>query len=205
MRNQRILIQLFFFFFYHGKCQGKEAILPNARLVSRTFHTDQNVPSNRLTQLFTIFGQFVDHDLTLTNTYTVTSCCNSINDTDRCLPIMVPPNDAFFSAGKCLEFKRSLIFCEERGCQLDPMNAVTAYTDASTVYGSDATNAAAIRAGWSGKLATSNPGMLLPIVNGVFLAGEGRATEHPALASMHTIFVKEHNRIAEMIRLRQPG
>ena len=87
---------------------------------------------------------------------------------------------------------------------LDPMNAVTAYTDASTVYGSDPTNAAALRSGAFGELLTSGPG-LLPVVNGVFAAGEGRVTENPALASMHTIFVREHNRIAEKIRMRQPG
>ncbi len=33
----------------------------------------QDVPSQKLTQLFTIFAQFVDHDLTLAATYTVPS------------------------------------------------------------------------------------------------------------------------------------
>ena len=84
------------------------------------------------------------------------------------------------------------------------MNAVTAYTDSSTVYGSDAKNADQLRSKIDGKLLTSGSG-LLPVVNGSFIAGEGRVTENPALASMHTIFVHEHNRIADLIKLRQPG
>lgn len=38
-----------------------------------------------------------------------------------------------------------------------------------------------------------------------FTAGEGRATENPALATMHTVFLREHNRIAGLVALRNPA
>lgn len=168
------------------------------RLVSSTFHTDVNVPSPRLTQFFTIFAQFVDHDLTLTATYVQPNCCNNIAETDECAPIIVG-QDPVFSRGFCLNFVRSMVFCEELGCNTDPMNVLTAYIDGSQIYGSDIGNASSIRQFSGGQMATSFKS-LLPIVNGNFKAGETRALENPALGSMHTIWVREHNRVAAEIQ-----
>ncbi len=177
--------------------------LPNPRLVSQTFHKDQNVPSPKLTQLFTIFAQFVDHDLTLTTTYTVPDCCKNASDTEKCAPVTVS-NDPFYTNGKCLNFARSLIFCEELGCDTDPMNTLTAYVDASQVYGSDVGNSTQLRSLTGGKLLTSGVS-LFPIIGGAFKAGETRALENPALGSVQTIFLREHNRIAQLIQTRFPS
>ena len=115
-------------------------MLPNARLFSATFHSDQDVPSQLLTQLFTIFAQFVDHDLTLATLNTVLDFCTISTDTNKCAPVRISA-DPFYANGKCLHFARSLIFCEELGCQTDPMNTLKAYLDASQVYGSNNENA----------------------------------------------------------------
>jgi hypothetical protein len=77
------------------------------------------------------------------------------------------------------------------------------------IYGSDTFRAAYLQAPSGGRLETS-PGNLLPFnVSGLananptglpevslFFAGDVRANEHLGLISMHTVFVREHNRLS---------
>ena len=93
----------------------------------------------------------------------------------------------------------------------EQMNMITAWIDASNVYGSDGARASALRAlDGSGRL-EMGAGELLPYnVSGLsnaggpgpdlFLAGDVRANEQVALSAMHTLFVREHNRIAAGLR-----
>jgi len=123
-------------------------VLPNVRLVSRTFHTDQDRQSGH-SHLISIFGQFVCHDLLLTTTQSkVSNCCSPSSQTDftNCLPIIAPPGDPFFNTSQCLDFKRSTVFCEQSGPDRHHINQLTPYLDAGNIYGSDATTATALRA-----------------------------------------------------------
>jgi hypothetical protein len=136
--------------------------------------------------------------------------------------ILVPQGDPFFDPAGTgvaqMPFFRSLYDSATGGSAASPrqqMNQVTAYIDASNVYGSDAVRAAALRTrDGTGRLRTS-AGNLLPfnvdgLPNGggplpdLYLAGDVRANEQIGLTSMHVLFVREHNRLADLIRAANP-
>lgn len=153
------------------------------------------------------WGQFLDHDIDLTDA------------ADPVEPafIDVPPGDPFFdhnSAGQMIiPFNRSIYDDKSGTDKTNPrqqLNEITGWIDASNVYGSDLQRAAELRThDGTGKLKTSK-GDLLPFnINGfpnaggpganLFLAGDVRANEQVGLTAMHTLFVREHNRLAEDI------
>ena len=143
------------------------------------------------------------HDISLSPTYSIANCCLAANDTHKCAPITTS-HDTFYQKGKCLNYIRSVIFCEALGCETDPMNSITSYIDGSNIYGSDRLNAEKLRNLTGGKLSVSG-NSLLPVINGAFVAGDSRAFENPALLSMHTLFIREHNRVAQKINAKFPN
>ena len=96
------------------------------------------------------------------------------------------------------------------------INEITAFIDGSVVYGSDQERADALRTFEGGLLKTSGDGEYLPYntdglpnaggtSDSLYLAGDIRANENIALASMHTIFVREHNRLAAELAAEDPS
>ncbi|KAL4232189.1 hypothetical protein ACF0H5_009764 [Mactra antiquata] len=95
---------------------------------------------------------------------------------------------------------------EESGFQ-NQYNAITAYIDASMIYGSTSNEMNLLRTGIGGYLKESTNRFMpesedaedLPCDETspylCFEAGDTRANVHPGLTSYHTIFVREHNRI----------
>ncbi len=160
----------------------------------------ESIPSDRnLSDLVWQWGQFIDHDITLTE-----------GGDEESLNIEVPVGDPYFDpfeTGQAeIEFTRSAIAA---GTGVDTarqqVNGITAFIDGSMIYGSDDETAAALRSFEGGQLRTSE-GDLLPIdESGFFLAGDVRANEQNGLTAMHTLWVREHNRIAEQIAARDPS
>ncbi|NNM31016.1 MAG: peroxiredoxin, partial [Akkermansiaceae bacterium] len=137
--------------------------------------------------------------------------------------ISVPAGDPWFDpqGTGAVEIPLNRSFYEMVDGVRQQVNAITAYIDASNVYGSDAARADALRTNdGSGKLRTSpSPhGDLLPYNDGpvafpnapspdpgFFLAGDVRANEQAGLTAMHTLFVREHNYWAEQFARLNPG
>ncbi len=181
------------------------AQLPNARTVSRLLHPPVSVAEKRITHMLAQFGQFLDHDVALSpeSNSEGSSCCERSNAQHHpaCFPILVPEGDPVYQVD-CLDFERSLVFCGEttRGVR-QQMNALSAFVDASNVYGSMSNRSLSLRQLQGGLLKVERRpgGDFLPILEGEDAAGDERAREQPGLASMHALFLREHNRIAREV------
>ena len=98
--------------------------------------------------MVTQFGQFLDHDITLTPENEVHNCCQDSTQAE-CYVLDLPANDPFYSTlstrQSCLEFTRSVAYCKDTNTVREQMNAITAFVDASNVYGSTSTDAVIFR------------------------------------------------------------
>lgn len=133
------------------------------------------------------WGQFIDHDIGLTET--------DPENGDASIPVL-DPNDWL---SPIIPFTRSN-YVEIDGVR-EQINQITSFIDASNVYGSDDITAAFLRD--SGGYMLSEDG-LLPYDGFAFLAGDVRANENVVLTSLHTLFVREHNRLVERISQYAP-
>lgn len=154
-----------------------------------------------LSNLFVAWGQFMDHDLSLS-----------------------PENHAEIIAapGLVAPLERSEV---AEGTGIDsprlPVNAITWQIDASNVYGSTSDRTDDLRSFEGGKMrmgddTTSDKGLMpdadpdsfmagdITSDDPVFLAGDVRANENPALSAVHTVMVREHNYWAERLAQEHP-
>ncbi|KAI9551668.1 hypothetical protein GHT06_022004 [Daphnia sinensis] len=209
--------------------------LPSARLVSQslTESSHRSSQSETWTLMLMQWGQFLDHDITHSplvrgQNSTGVTCCQrgqfldpSVRHPD-CFPIVIPENDPFYAQfnQRCMEFVRSLP-APRPGCTFGPreqLNQVTAFIDGSTVYGSSDEAANQLREFNGGRLATQRSlkgHTLLPVKaeecsdflrqRFCFRAGDGRVNEQPQLAVIHTLWVREHNRVADALQQLNPS
>lgn len=216
------------------RSQISKSPLPSARLISTTVTVNDSIPDPDVTLITMQWGQFLDHDLTLTpgfsNNGSFINCCSgpftggtvSPPPHQECLPISVPANDpAYNPTGNegitCMNFVRSTFGSNLNGSPTfsrTQINSLTHWIDGSNVYGSTSTASDLLRdKSGKGKLRTFNQNgrQLLPFGPGCSLtapcfdAGDGRVNEQPLLSIMHTIWVREHNRIADQLVLLLPG
>jgi hypothetical protein len=191
---------------------GPERPSPRAISNAASHQHGRSPIDRRVSDYFWQWGQFLDHDIDLTGPA----------EPSEPQDVPVPPGDPFFDPDghgtAIIPFDRS-IYDPTSGTGPDnpreQQNEITAWIDASNVYGSDPLRASALRThDDTGRLATS-PGRLLPFNTdglpnvggpdpGLFLAGDVRANEQVGLTALHTLFVREHNRLARSLRRRHP-
>jgi hypothetical protein len=147
------------------------------------------------------WGQFIDHDMDLTEGAVP----------EEPFPIPVPAGDPWFdpfgTGTQVIQLFRSAYAAALPGPR-QQVNAITAFLDASMVYGSDPALARELRTlDGTGKLKTSRGGLLPwdPADPGFFLAGDVRVNEQVGLISMHTLFVREHNMRCDQLNARWPA
>lgn len=196
--------------YYQGKYEMAGQDRPNPRAISNKIcKQTKKVPNKHgLSDFVWAWGQFLDHEMDLTP--------ESPYGEEQ--PITIPENDPEkkYRCGQ-IPFKRS-IHDNSTGCSLDnprqQVNVLSSYIDGANVYGTDGTRGKALRSGKDGKLKVSDGdhGDLLPVNSyGLpnaevkageewFLAGDIRANEHAVLTSMHTLFVREHNRLCHELK-----
>lgn len=159
------------------------------------------------------WGQFIDHDMTL----------SPAPDGYETMPIPVPAGDPYFdpewTGTQEIPFNRTAhahSTGSDPGNPRQQLNFITAFLDASNVYGSDPARAFWLRLfDPAGRMGTSS-GDYLPYntvgfanaggtSSELFFAGDIRANEQCGLTVMHTLFVREHNRLVEEMTLAEPG
>lgn len=186
---------------------------PNARDVSNDIaNQDESILNDRqLTDYLWIWGQFLDHDIDLSE------AADPAEDFSVEVPLGDSLFDPFGTGTVEIPLSRTVYVDGEDSSdgQRQQINQITAFLDGSVIYGSDAERAEELRTHEGGLLATSE-GDLLPFNDAglenaggtsetLFLAGDVRANENVALSSMHTIFVREHNRIATELAEQNPS
>uniref|UniRef100_A0A803TJY7 Uncharacterized protein n=1 Tax=Anolis carolinensis TaxID=28377 RepID=A0A803TJY7_ANOCA len=178
---------------------------------------------------FMHWGQWVDHDMDLAP-MTQTSidnkqveCDTSCNYAPPCFPIKTPGSRSPASA---CPFIWTAPACNPTTYVREQLNAITSYLDASMVYGSEEALARSLRnhSNDLGLMAlnqdfTDHGLGLLPFENKTkslclytnktanipcFQGGDKRATENLGLTAMHTMFVREHNRLATELKRMNP-
>ncbi|XP_047507220.1 heme peroxidase 2 [Pieris napi] len=201
--------------------------LPSPRTVSTVIHPDISNLHTRYTLMVMQFAQIVDHELTMTPIHkgfheSIPDCrsCDAPRTVHpECNPFPVPRGDHYYpevnvTSGErlCFPFMRSLPGQQQLGPR-EQVNQNTAFIDASFIYGENPCIVRKLR-GFNGRLnATTNPHNgreLLPRSDShpeckaasgfCFIAGDGRASEQPGLTALHTIWMREHNRIVEGLR-----
>lgn len=158
---------------------------------------------------------------------------DSFNE-QSCFPIKIPDDDSYFnSIGRtCMDFHRAMqspnLKCEMG--KREQMNQITHWLDASNVYGSDNEEAELLRKHVGGKLKVTahgtedmlpqcnlypdmyeeldicgEKGTKTPCQSHCMAAGDIRANEHHGLTVMHTLWMREHNKIAKLLSQQYPS
>ena len=201
--------------------------LPSARSVSNVRLASQKSVLDYERNDFELFwGQFIDHDFDKTlasssiQSYETGVLCNeTCKYTAPCFPILIPKDDPTRSDRECVSFIRNSAACNtgKGNYARELINTLTSYLDASMVYGSVKEVGDKLWDQKSGEMFTgpSSPFSaegkpLLPFIKDVkmdcmlkfpgskcFAAGDTRANENIHLLTLHTIWVREHNRLVK--------
>ncbi len=190
-------------------------LLPNPRQISLTVH-EPIASKSEWSHMALFFAQNLAHDVSL---IAASSSSSNNNDENKCecgtkdedcFNIRIPDNDYYNIDRTCMPFLRSAASPRDPHCSLGPreqLNMLTHWLDMSQLYGSSDERTNQLRLFKQGllkysQIAESDFEFLpkrrksCPIESKCYMAGETRAEDNAFLLSMHTIWLREHNRLA---------
>ncbi len=199
--------------------------LPNPRDISNTVvaqGTRSVLNPLKATDWLWQWGQFIDHDIALEEPAPTSD--------PFLIPVTNSADTLFNPSFPFLPFRRNDPAPGTgagTGVPREQVNKITSYIDGSNVYGSDQLRSDFLRTFDGGKLKTTSaangetllpfnratnpfPNANPPVTPGsspadpeaLFLAGDIRVNEQLGLTAVHTMFLREHNRLAEALGQR---
>ncbi|KAK8376103.1 hypothetical protein O3P69_008672 [Scylla paramamosain] len=231
--NQRILPPTYSDGVWEPRTRGADGSpLPNVRHISNNVMVDLDLPDTQFTSSVMQWAQFVDHDVAHVpfpsmNGKGIECCHNGQEITGnmrhpKCWPINTGGDRLYSSFGSsCMNFVRSMLAVNPgRDCTFgygEQLNQVTHWLDGSQVYGSTAEEERDLRT-FSNGLLQFSPKNYLPILpknqggeceareRGAmcYSAGDSRVNEQPGLTAIHTLWMREHNRVARELHSFNP-
>ncbi|EGC33109.1 hypothetical protein DICPUDRAFT_95122 [Dictyostelium purpureum] len=178
--------------------------LPSRAVSNFIFDQQQRIGSKEhLTDFFNMFGQFLIHNMALSKPET------------NLWPIVVPKCDQYFdpscTGNKTMNYFRTRLTqvqcddgiteTDEDGKCYEQINSLGAYIDANVLYGNSEEICKNLRSLSGGEMKNvpgvpmDNDANLFPI-DQLYSVGERRGNENPGLLVIHTLFLREHNRLA---------
>lgn len=198
--------------------------LPSARKVSLGVHRPSYQTDPHFTVMLAVWGQFLDHDITATaavqgqNGQPIECCGTEATKHPDCFPVALEAGDPYFDYYNvsCMNFVRSAAAPTGHLGPRQQLNQATPVIDGSVVYGSSEDRMNLLRSQNNGQLRmfnTPDNRTLLPVntdpkdgcnelsqnLKGryCFESGDTRANENLHLTSMHLIWARQHNAMAE--------
>lgn len=179
-----------------GICRtNHSAACTNERQLSNSIFAqgpDEDIPDPRgLSAMVWGIGQLADHDITKVGQGDDTFCSIPLPDLG---PTITP-----------IAIKRTVVEIDSAGCR-NPKMQITPYIDGTPFYGDyiNPKRAAALREYTLGKLRLTPAGFPMrdPANPREFLAGDVRASENAVLSALHTLFARQHNKMAALVHTK---
>uniref|UniRef100_A0A182WDD1 MYND-type domain-containing protein n=1 Tax=Anopheles minimus TaxID=112268 RepID=A0A182WDD1_9DIPT len=189
----------------------------SARTISYNVFSIDEIPdpNNSLVNIFLL--QAIGNDLSSpADSDPPVSCCVNgqvvPNAPSQCFPVPIASDDALYSFFniRCLNYVRMRTASQQPAQPVQQINSASGLLDLSFLYGTSVAQSNRVRAFSGGKLkAVRRNGAEWPPIdpagcswaNVCYLVADRRSYQFPMSATMHLIFLREHNRVANQLKL----